>query len=325
MHAGVTFARLQVGFFLLAGGPQAWCAQAPGDAGSVAGKLAELAAAQSDLQPREGRWTIVQRERHRPATEEVTVWEGEGPVNTEAVGAFVTVPRWLPLVITARAVGLVDAAGEPYSGPLMAQAIGECDVAGPYPEGFVCAVDGACEATIVPRFGVFTDATIGLAIRWRAPDVVLELQDGPFPPSPDFYLSLGPRREAVLWSGTIRFGGLDHESRDAFAMSPVAASTEGDRCVLTAEARFSMAGGEPARKLPVRYQWFLDRTDGQTEAETVHEGVTDDEGRAADSLEVPAGAVKGRIRFWYHEQGDDFAPAAAKEFAFDAPGADARP
>ncbi len=291
-------------------------AQAPGERSWLEEKLDLLAQEQNRLLPRGGQWVVVYRERERPRSEEVIAWECAGPQTPGTAGTFLELPCWLPFVLTTRAEGLVDADGQPYTGPLLARAHGLAEILGPYPEGFVCAIDGAFEISVVSKLPLFTEGSVGVNIYCRRPHVFLELDDGPWPPNPDFYIGL-PSEEHSICSATLAFVGFDKDR--GFRLSPVTSTVVGPERVIFAEAHFTMPDGKPAWKLPVRYEWQLEPVGDIRRAEVVHEGETDHEGRAADSIQVPREVTKGRVRFWCHELGAEYCPASGAQFDFSQP------
>ncbi|MFQ6096608.1 MAG: hypothetical protein ACE5O2_02700, partial [Armatimonadota bacterium] len=258
-----------------------------------------------------GRWTIVYRERDRPVAEEVVLWDS---AEAEKRASAWDVPCWLPLVITVRCQGLVDGRGRPYTGPLMAKTSGACKIVGPYPEGFICAIKGAFEITVVPEFQPFTPSVIGLSIYYRVPPVFVEVEGQTYPQSPDYHIGV-PYEERGIWGRYVRFSTPEH-SEQGFRMSPVKGEVIGRQRLLSAEAFFALPGGVPARKLPVQFEWVFDRGEGAPDVRVVHEGATDTEGRAFDTITVPIDFTKGRIEFWTHEFGPDYIHASGQKFDF---------
>jgi len=277
-------------------------------------KLAILGEELNRSVPRDGRWVVAYRERGRPAGEATVLWDSGQPTPYAANPS--AVPSWLPLILAVRVEGLVDGHGRPFSGPLVAHVSEGAQIGGPYPEGFVCAFNGEADFVVEPTFEPFTMATVSLSVAYRPMPVYVVIGGRPWPETPDYWL--GPAmEERPMWAHAVSFAGHEH-SANGFRMSPVTSKVTAGRRVVFAEAFYAFAGGRPAPRLPVRFEWQVEGFEGGTVI--VHEGVTDHEGRAADSLQVPAEATRGSVRFHYHEQGADYAPSAGQEFDFGAPG-----
>ena len=289
---------------------------APGADPSPGNRLERLAEEQRLLAPRDGRWTVVYRERDHPLAAEVTLWDSAEP---EKYANRNDVPCWLPLVITVRCEALADGRGRLYTGPLMAKTSGGCEIVGPYPEGFICAINGAFEITVVPRFKPFTETVIGVSIYYRVPPAFIQIDGETFPADPD-YAIVGPREERGIWGRYVCFSSFEH-STDGFRMSPVQTYVHDGQRAISAEAFFALPGGVPAAKLPVQFEWQLveTETEGAPRRRIVHEGVTDAFGRAFDTIEVHTDVTRGSIRFWYHSFGADFVPASGQQFDFSKP------
>ncbi|MBM3501402.1 MAG: hypothetical protein FJX74_22335 [Armatimonadetes bacterium] len=299
-----------------------WCLGGPGVHGQevlpgldLDAAIARLGEEQQQQTPRGGRWVLTYRERGRPVKDEVVFWDSEGP---ERYGPYLRhVPSWLRLALTCRAEGLVDGAGQPYSGPLLAKVSGPVRIAGPYPEGFVCVVNGACEIVVVPTVEPFTQAPIGLTVSHRSPPAFLEWQGRRWPTDPDYYLDL-PQAETGLTGWAMQLAGVN-PAPEGFRMSPVRSEVVAGQRVLFADAVYSMAGGRPAHRLPARAVWKLLRADGGPLPETVHELEATHEGRVADTLQVPAEQAKGSVWFWHREAGPDYVLSSGQEFDFSKP------
>lgn len=78
----------------------------------------------------------------------------------------------------------------------------------------------------------------------------------------------------------------------------------------------------PARQLPVQFEWEVTGLGDEPDvvSRIVHEGTTNHEGRAADTLQVPVGVERGSVRFWSHQVGAEFTPASGQEFDFTEAG-----
>jgi len=276
------------------------------------------AAAGERLVPRNGRWVVSFRDRRDPAEEETVAWDSASPTPYARTDAFggIDLPCWVPLLIRVRATGLEDADGRPYTGPLMARVPDSLRVVGPYPEGFLCSIEGALELLLIPHAPPFASHTAGFDVAYRMayPQVLVE---GKLWPLDSLTLAEGPLREAAVFGQRFNFTTMLTEG---CAFPPVRSIAAGPTRELSAEASFTFAAaGVPARHLPVRFEWTFDRVEG-TEAEPiVHDTETNAKGIAADSVNVPVAVKAGRVTIWYHDDKPDFGPAATVPFDFSRP------
>jgi len=269
-----------------------------------------LAREQVAAAPHGGRWQVIYRERNHGREDEVLVYDSADPeANPERAN---TVPCWLDLVLTLRAEGIVDGRDQPYTGPLIAGTSGAGTILGPYPEGFVCVVNGAFELNYAPSFPPHTASHVGIHVSYRLTPAYIEVDGEEFPDSPDFFArALFPNEG--LWGWTLNFREHEHTTV-GFRMSPVTSQMAGDNRVLSAEAFYSLVKGVPAAKLPVRVEWELEGFPTWEEGHFTHDSVTDAEGRVLDSFEVPAEVTKGSVRFWYHGAYPDYSPSSGQQF-----------
>lgn len=285
--------------------------QPSGETSFLANKLKVWNEQQQALVPRGGRWLITYRELHHPKSEQTLVYDSSASEYAQqGVGDL---PCWLRLVVTCRVEGLRDGTGDFYTGPLLAKTSGDCTIWGPYPEGFVCVQDGACDISLIPKFLPFTESSIGISLCFRPPPIQIAIGDELFPPTPDYYNSyIGQTYpQEPIWGQLFRFARPDP---DAFRMDEVQIRSNGARSMAIARAHFTMRGGRAAPKLPVKFEWEFEAGEGAPPVSIWHEGTTDADGLAHDSAEVPPDSVKGRVRFWFHASGEEFLPASGLVF-----------
>ncbi len=292
-----------------------WGQQGPAAELNVEEALTQLGEAQRRQTPRGGRWTLAYRQRGRPKEDEVVVWDSADP-DAHAANPN-TVPCWLDLVLTLRVEGLADGRGQPYTGPLIARTSAAGTILGPYPEGFVCAADGAFELSYVPDFPPHTESSVGIHVSYRPAPVFIEVGGKVFPYNPDYWIGM-PFQDQGLWGWILLFREPEHPA-DGFRMSPVTSQVVAGKRALAAEAIFSLVKGVPAAELPVRVDWELEGFPTHEEGCFSHHGVTDADGRVLDTVEVPTNVTRGRVEFWYHGAAPDYGHASGQQFDFAKP------
>jgi hypothetical protein len=278
-------------------------------------KVKLLSEAQNAGVPRGGRWVWMYRPWNCPRSDEVIVWDSSVPDQGPRVDR-IEVPCWLKQTISLLAEGVVDGTGQPYSGPLLVKVSPAAQILGPYPEGFVCCLDGAFRVDLVAQVLQFAeDASVHVGVHYRIPPAELMLADGPFPSHPDVSPDRPPRDVTVMgngvWFRPVAFEGNTFSEVQNFAAGGVRE--------LRVEARCVLPSGRPATRLPMEFAWrFIDAPELK-EKEIVHLTETSLQGKAADSVQVPEIAKKGWVEIKCHTHGDEFSTLAVKQFDFTKP------
>jgi hypothetical protein len=282
---------------------------------SVKGKYALLEAAAQVAIPRGGRWAWLYRPWGCPRTDEVVVSDSAAE---PAPGVDrIETPCWLKQTVSLVVEGLVDGDERPYSGPLAVTASAPLRVLGPYPEGFVCCLNGGFRIDLLADEGCQykEDLAVNVEVSYRVPPVELTLADGPWPPYPDLGLA-SPPVTVPVGNGTVWFRPVGLEGNQFSEVQNFAAAGVRE---LRVEARCVLPSGRPAARLPMEFAWrFIDAPDLK-EKEIVHLGETSPKGEAADSVQVPAIAKKGWVEIKCHTNGDAFSTLAVKQFDFTKP------
>jgi len=271
--------------------------------------------------PRGGRWVWRYRMLGLPRSEEVVVWDSEESPKQGLPEA--EVPCWLPVVLSLSVEGLVDGDGAPYSGPLFANVHGgQRHILGPYPEGFVCCIDGKCRVDLLADKHQFQPYTsIDAVLYYRVPYAFeIILPDGPWPSDPDGRVNLPPDvppDEFALAPQCVWFRPVAFEGNE---FSQVSSTVAAGLRHLRVEVRYVLPSGRPAARLPVRFQWYFTDARDLPEQGAMHDAETGPDGTATDSIHVPANIVKGWVHLLYHTTGDEYGTATTRQFDFGQAG-----
>ena len=264
-----------------------------------------------NLAPIAGHVVLSFRESSYYEAPEVVVFDSAQPGSVPQ-GGPVTLPCWLPLVAVLQADGLKDGHGDAYTGPLMVTFDPQLvRILGPYPEGFVVAKDGRFRVSFLPRGLPFADHEVYLSVVYRTAYPRVEVNGQRYPLAEDWETT--PPPEEPVTGFAMHFSQPDHDRGE---FPPVATSVVGGQRTLTAKARFFLPGGQPARSLPVRFWWRFAEELQAHDQEATHDALTDPEGWATDTHQVPAAIAKGQVEIWVHDDGKDYGHATTTDFDF---------
>jgi len=281
-------------------------------------KMALLGEAERAVVPRGGRWVWMYRPWNHPPTDEVIVWDSSLPDQGPGVDR-IEVPCWLKQTVSVRAEGLVDGRGELYSGPLLAKVSPAAKILGPYPEGFVCCLDGAFRVDFLAEVLQFAeDASVHVGVHYRVPYVRLVLADRLWPSNPDRSPDY-PTEDVTVMGNSVWFRPVALDGQCEF--SEVQRFLGADTQELRVDARLVLPSGRPAARLPMQFEWhFMDAPPDLPEQDATHDMETSLQGVAQDSIQVPATLLKGWVVIKCHTNGKEYSTLVQRQFDFGKAG-----